>query len=700
VFRRDYSVAWSGLRLAAASALLLVVLPASGYAAKPEKLDSALRRAAKEGSGSHRVIIQLKPGGAGRVGKKISAHGDKIHHEHRLINALSAEVHGRDVLELSDDDDVVALSLDATVTADAAADGKGSGKGSGGSKKSTPTQGSTDLESLNTIRGTLNLVGVTHSAGYGIGVAVIDSGISPSRDFSGRITAFYDFVNGTVQSTQPLDEYGHGTHVAGLIGGDGSLSYKQYMGVAPKVRFIGMRVLDRRGAGFTSNVIAALELAVAQKNTLGIDLINLSLGHPIYEPVATDPLVRAVEAAVRAGIVVVASAGNYGADPNTLLPAYGGITSPGSAPSAITIGAFKTKESTVRSDDRVSGYSSRGPSWYDGLAKPDLVAPGHREVSDAALQSELFIKHPELQLVSASNNPHLILSGTSMATAVASGVAALVLEAGRNAAIMRQGSLPEITSYYDFYAWYESVPHFTPNAVKAMLQYTAIPLAEETGVVYDALTQGAGAINAEGAIRLAQLANPSVAAGAKWITTTVDPHTTIGGESCAWSQNIVWSDSIITGDSLLYNLSAWADGLNIVWSDRTVWGGNIVWSDLVPGTTLVDSTNIVWSDNVVWGDTALDDWSLNIVWGNSLVGAYDGSGVTWGLVTGETTTVWANLYPESSSPAHAVQGTKVIWGNAACVVWGDRTRVVWGDAARVVWGDSVLVAADTAVMSR
>ena len=113
----------------------------------------------------------------------------------------------------------------------------------------------------------------------------------------------------------PSDEYGHGTHVAGLIGSSGASSNGKFAGVAPGVKLLALRVLDRKGAGRTSDVIAALEFAVANKERFGIRIVNLSLGHPIYESAASDPLVQAVEAAVRAGLVVVTAAGNYGTNP-------------------------------------------------------------------------------------------------------------------------------------------------------------------------------------------------------------------------------------------------------------------------------------------------------------------------------------------------------------------------------------------------
>src|SRR4030095_4109194 len=183
----------------------------------------------------------------------------------------------------------------------------------------------------NSVLATLGLT-ANPLAGLGVTVALIDSGIHPSTAFGHRIKAFYDFTNGGHAKTRPSDDYGHGTHVAGLIGGNQYLSDIAYQGVAPSVNFVGLKVLDASGGGKTSDVIRAIEFAIANKRTFGIDIINLSLGHPIFEPAAADPLVQAVEKAAKAGIIVVASAGNNGVDQNGNL-GFGGITSPGNAPS-------------------------------------------------------------------------------------------------------------------------------------------------------------------------------------------------------------------------------------------------------------------------------------------------------------------------------------------------------------------------------
>ena len=250
--------------------------------------------------------------------------------------------------------------------------------------------------------------------GTGIGVAVIDSGIEPGTDFDNRIAAFYDFTHGDIRAVTPIDPYGHGTHVAGLIA-------SEYVGIAPNARLIGLRVLNENGQGDTANVVRAIEFAIANKSLLGINVLNLSLGHPIYEPAATDPLVQAVEHATREGIVVVVSAGNFGLNKKTGLPGYAGIASPGNAPSALTAGAARTFNTVTRADDRVAPYSSRGPSWYDGFAKPDFVAPGDNLLSVAAVGSTLRLAQEQR----GNTGNYMRLSGTSMAAGVASGVVAL-----------------------------------------------------------------------------------------------------------------------------------------------------------------------------------------------------------------------------------------------------------------------------------
>lgn len=238
--------------------------------------------------------------------------------------------------------------------------------------------------------------------------------------------------------------------------------------------------------------------------------IPCARGHPIYEPAAGDPLVQAVEAAVRSGIVVVVSAGNYGTDPATGLVGYAGITSPGNSPSAITVGALDTRGTVTRADDVVPSYSSRGPTWYDGFAKPDVVAPGHHIASDAALRGTLYNNHSKLRVMAREEWSYYRLSGTSMAAAVTTGIVAQVLEASRNTNNCKSWPLEERQKN-------RVGCTIGPNAVKAALQYTALPMADAGGSVTNALTYGAGGLNGEGAIEFAKTMDTRKSTGEYWL---------------------------------------------------------------------------------------------------------------------------------------------------------------------------------------
>ena len=210
-------------------------------------------------------------------------------------------------------------------------------------------------------------------------------------------------------------------------------------------------------------------------------------------------------------------------NPETSQPGYAGILSPANAPSAIAVGAVMTSDTPTRSDDTVTSYSSRGPSWYDATAKPDLVAPGHSMVSVAALASSLYSSNPSSQV----GERYLRLSGTSMAAGVVSGTLALIVEANRTA--------------------FPNAPPLTPTAVKAILQFTALKAHDEHGAEYDWLTQGAGVVNPAGAIELAEQIDASRDVSSWWLTANVAAETTIEGETFSWSQNIVWGNVIGSG---------------------------------------------------------------------------------------------------------------------------------------------------------
>jgi serine protease AprX len=253
------------------------------------------------------------------------------------------------------------------------------------------------------------------NAGYtgsGIGIALVDSGVNNHKDLTSvgllglttsRIVYNQSFVAGT---TSAADQYGHGTHIAGLIAGNGAgstgSSYtKTFKGIAPGAKIVNLRVLDQNGAGTDSMLITAIMQAIALKSEYNIRVINLSLGRPVYESYQLDPVCRAVELAWKKGIVVVVAAGNNGRYQGT--NGYGTITSPGNDPYVITVGAMKPMGTPDRADDLIASYSSKGPASAcpvffrlvtSGVAsRPPWRGYCKLATSDEALVAETVLPH-------------------------------------------------------------------------------------------------------------------------------------------------------------------------------------------------------------------------------------------------------------------------------------------------------------------
>src|SRR3954471_18992893 len=310
---------------------------------------------------------------------------------------------------------------------------------------------------------------VPMQTGRGVSVAVIDSGINTKHNaLKGRVLVTRDFTGG-----DGLDHYGHGTHVAAIIAGQGGATAetRDYRGIAPGAYLLNLRVLDDDGSGTLSDVIEAIDWTIEHRREYNVRIINLSLGAPVVQPYRDDPLCEAVERAVRAGLVVVAAAGNYGrsADGKSV---YGAITSPANSPYAIAVGAIDTHDTAQRSDDTLATYSSKGPTRYDLIMKPDLAAPGSHIRSAESQGSYLSKTYASRHVSGAGANAVMQLSGTSMAAGFVSGAAALVLDAREN---------------------------LTPRNTKTALQLTST-FMPEAGLV----GAGAGEINALAAVQLSE----------------------------------------------------------------------------------------------------------------------------------------------------------------------------------------------------
>ena len=288
--------------------------------------------------------------------------------------------------------------------------------------------------------------------GAGIGVAVIDTGISPMADVAGRVVYGPDLSG----EGRIVDSYGHGTVMAGIIGGNGHDSAGAHAGMAPAATLISVKVAGRNGATDVSTVLQAMHWVDAYRTQFNIRVLNLSWGTPSTQSPAIDPLDYAVERLWRDGIVVVVAGGNAGPNPGTILK-------PGDDPMVLTVGAYNDGGTPGRSGDSMALWSSTGPTAA-GVAKPDLVAPGRTLVALRSYGSAVEANNAD-SLVAPS---YIKGSGTSEAAAVTSGAAALLL-----------GVRPELT----------------PDQVKRVLTTTAKPMA---GVPTS--SQGAGRLRLQGAL--------------------------------------------------------------------------------------------------------------------------------------------------------------------------------------------------------
>lgn len=631
-----------------------------------QKLDHTLNgRANQGGSGTSRVIVMIDPGahGPGAHGAPdYTKFGGTQGRHFNSINADLVSLPNGQLKKLAADPNVDGLHWDR------------------------PVQGTMNLAAV-----TLGARAVNQTLGYkgeGIGVAVIDSGVTNWHDdlsYQGksplvkvvngqRVVQFVDFVNGR---TTPYDDYGHGTHVSGIIAGNGFDSSGARAGIAPAADIISLKALDANGGGYISNVISALDWVDANYSVYNIRVVNISIGAPVTESYWTDPLALATKAVVDAGVVVVAAAGNLGRNPNTGQTQYGAITAPGNAPWVLTVGADSDMGTITRTDDTMAPYSSRGPTAIDYGAKPDVVAPGTGIVSLAASGSTMSLNYPQFLLSGATPQPppppgaprlppnpgykpYLSLTGTSMAAPMVTGTIALMMQAN---------------------------PGLTPNLAKAIVEYTA----QDYG--YDPLTQGAGFLNTFGAVQLAAyLAHPA--------------NGSLYPSNSAWSKSIIWGNQKLTQGVIKPAGNAY--GLNIEWGTTPTLSLNIVW-----GTDCADSEcdNIVWGtdsildgDNIVWGTSAGE--GDNIVWGTSL----DGDNIVWGTSLDGDNIVWGTSCGGNDC-VNIVWGTSlgteldnIVWGTsleADNIVWGtsgEADNIVWGtsiDGDNIVWGTSVVDSSGT-----
>ena len=405
-------------------------------------------------TGLQRVVVRATPGrGPAAATAAVRAVGGRILRQLPIVDGVAASVPTNRLGVLSRSRWITAVTPDAAV------------------QLSTASYDGTALASTYPETAGASGAWAAGTAGAGVTVAVLDTGVSPVPDLAGRVVAGPDF-SGEHDSTH--DSYGHGTVMAGIVAGDGTTSRDlpggAYVGMAPKAKVLSVKVAGRNGATDVSTVLAALQWITSAAPAYGIRVVNLSWGTSSQQSAVVDPLDYAVERVWRSGVVVVVSAGNTG-------PVSGTIAKPGDDPLVITAGAYDDGHDTNLDNDAVTAWSSRGPT-VDGVNKPDLVAPGRTLVSTVDPHSLIAKQHPEALV----GRGYIMGSGTSQAAAVTSGAVALLLSAR---------------------------PSLSPDQVKAALRSTAVRITDTPRSV-----QGKGRVALD--VALSATASSSVQTG--WAT--------------------------------------------------------------------------------------------------------------------------------------------------------------------------------------
>ena len=234
--------------------------------------------------------------------------------------------------------------------------------------------------------------------GSKITIAILDSGLYPHQDFVGRIIHFKDFIN---NKTTVYDDNSHGTHVCGIIGGNGLMSNGIYKGVAPGCNLLPIKVLNSQGTGSPDVILDGIQWIMQNMDKYQIKIVNISIGTKVSSCKDEESaLVKAVDAMWDLGITVITSAGNYGPD-------YTTITTPGISRKVITVGASEALITQDAHGKAFTSYSGKGPTPCK-IPKPDITAPGSHIIS-----------------CSTYKNGYISKSGTSMSTPIVSGAAAL-----------------------------------------------------------------------------------------------------------------------------------------------------------------------------------------------------------------------------------------------------------------------------------
>ncbi|HTP10218.1 MAG TPA: S8 family peptidase [Anaerolineae bacterium] len=424
-----------------------------------------------------------------RVEKAVNILGGEVTWDLHIINAFAAKLPAQAAAQLNKVDGVRWVSLDAAIV----------------STDCTSDCLTSDFYLKSVYEKAINAnkvwFAIPKRQGTGVGVAVVDAGINWQQDLytksgQNRVVANVRFNTDYNQTT--FDNYGHGSHIAGIVGGNGSASNGKYIGVAPMANIINVKVSNDDGSATTATVVAGLQWVLENRARYNIRVVNLSLNSAVGESYHTDPLDAAVEILWFNGIVVVVSAGNNGT---------GALYSPANDPFVITVGAVDDKGTTNLADDVVTTYSAYGTT-QDGFSKPDLVAPGQNIVSLIGNTNGVIpTQHPGNRV----DGTYFRMSGTSMSAPMVSGAVALLLE---------------------------DEPSLNPDQVKYRLEATA----NRTWPGYTAVQAGFGYLDVYAALNstTTQTANTGVPASQLlWTGSTPPPWDSVQWGSVQWG-SVQW----------------------------------------------------------------------------------------------------------------------------------------------------------------
>jgi serine protease AprX len=400
--------------------LVSLVLPTAFANTNTANNISLLEGEAAANTAPVRVIVQVKPDSVD-LNKDISALGGKVTDEWDFINALLVEIPENQLNKLASLPGVFAVKHDAEAV-----------DLSGERTRDTVDYSDERFKNVYNYAVGVQRVWEHRITGKGITVAVVDSGIYPGEgsDFGNRLVANVKF-NGDVNPRG--DSFGHGTHVAGIIGGNGANSQREYIGIAPHANLISVRFTDNQGRGYESNLISSLEWIYQNHEKYNIRVVNISSGVGTKQSYKESGVSAAAELLWHKGIVVVASAGNKGGERCSTCYA------PANDPFVITVGAVDDNNTRTLEDDYMKSWSSIGKT-LDGHYKPDIVAPGSEIVS--YMPTGTLRSQKEDNII---HHKYFKMGGTSMSAPIVSGIVALMLEVH---------------------------PEWTPDQVKWVLQHT------------------------------------------------------------------------------------------------------------------------------------------------------------------------------------------------------------------------------------